>query len=53
MRATAGIVLALAALTRLFAGGGSETAPAGRSGETPVHNAWLRASAPGDTHGAG
>lgn len=36
-----------------FAGGERETFHAGREGETPVNNAWIRASAPGDRMGAG
>ncbi|MFW5686128.1 MAG: copper chaperone PCu(A)C [Spirochaetota bacterium] len=48
-----GAALLAAATLPLFAGGESETALAGRDGDTPVNNAWIRASAPGDRNGAG
>lgn len=41
------------AVLPLSAGGSSETAMAGREGDTPVNNAWIRASAPGARNGAG
>lgn len=48
------LLLLLAIVTLpLFAGGQSETAMAGREGDTPVNNAWIRASIEGDRNGAG
>jgi copper(I)-binding protein len=46
------LLFAMATLP-LFAGGESETVMAGREGDTPVNNAWIRASVPGDQNGAG
>ena len=36
-----------------FAGGSPESPLAGRDGDTPVNNAWIRASIPGDENAAG
>ncbi len=36
-----------------FARGGPESPMAGREGDTPVNNAWIRASIPGDDNAAG
>ncbi|HKJ85138.1 MAG TPA: copper chaperone PCu(A)C [Spirochaetia bacterium] len=41
------------AVLPLSAAGSSETAMAGREGDTPVNNAWIRASVPGDRNAAG
>lgn len=46
------VILAVVTLP-LSAGGHGEHAPAGREGDAPVNNAWIRASAPGDSNGAG
>lgn len=44
-------LFALAATS--YAGGGPESPMAGREGETPVNNAWIRASVTGDRNAAG
>ena len=49
------IALALAVAVSFVAGagGGPESPMAGREGDTPVNNAWIRASVPGDRNAAG